>query len=100
MSRWPVAAACSLAGLFGSIPSIPHDWYPLDCCSNKDCRALVEINGETVLEVPEGWRQGKRMKVCDPIAGALSGRARAPKPCGTQQRAGSQSRLLTDLRHK
>src|SRR3954469_12154149 len=25
--------------------------------------------------------QGKRMKVCDPIAGALPGRARAPKPC-------------------
>ena len=56
MSRWPAAAACSLAGLFGSVPSIAHDWYPLDCCSNKDCRALVEIKGETVLEGPEGWR--------------------------------------------
>src|SRR5215217_5174286 len=33
--------------------------------------------------------QGKRMKVCDPIAGVLLGRARAPKPCRTQQRAGS-----------
>ena len=44
--------------------------------------------------------QGKRMKACDPIAGALSGRARAPKPCRTQQRAGSQSRLLTDLRDR
>src|SRR3954447_9147578 len=40
------------------------------------------------------------MKACDPIAGALSGRERAPKPCGTQQRAGSQSRLLTDLRDR
>src|SRR3954467_416575 len=56
MPRWLVAAACSLAGLFGSVPSTAHDWYPLDCCSNKDCRALVEINGETVLEGPEGWR--------------------------------------------
>jgi len=44
--------------------------------------------------------QGKRMKVCDPIAGVLLGRARAPKPCGTQQRAGSQSRLWTDLWHQ
>src|SRR3954453_2524077 len=40
------------------------------------------------------------MKVCDPMAGALSGRERAPKPCGTQQRAGSQSRLWTDLRDR
>src|SRR3954449_450905 len=47
-----------------------------------------------------GSTQGNRMKVCDPIAGALSGRARAPKPCRTRQRAGSQSRWLTDLRQK
>jgi hypothetical protein len=44
--------------------------------------------------------QGKRMKVCDPMAGALSGRAQAPNPYGTQQRAGSQSRLWTDLRDR
>src|SRR4051812_37887221 len=45
-------------------------------------------------------RQGERMKVCDPIAGALSGRARAPKPCRTQQRAGSHGRMQTDLRDR
>src|SRR3954471_22386692 len=39
--------------------------------------------------------QGQRMKVCDPIAGALSGRARAPKPCRTQQRAGSHAHHLS-----
>ena len=44
--------------------------------------------------------QGSRMKVWDPIAGVLLGRARAPKPCGTLQRAGSQSRLWTDLRDR
>jgi hypothetical protein len=54
--RWPMMVACSLAGLFGSAPSIAHDWYPLDCCSNIDCHALVESKGETVTEVPEGWR--------------------------------------------
>ena len=56
MARRPVALACSLVGLFGSAPSRAHNWYPLDCCSNIDCRALVEIKGETVTEVPEGWR--------------------------------------------
>src|SRR5215213_523488 len=44
--------------------------------------------------------QGKRMKVCDPMAGALSGRSQVRKPCRTRQRAGPQSRLLTDLGHK
>src|SRR3954468_22957712 len=44
--------------------------------------------------------QGKRMKVCGPMAGALSGRSRVRKPCRTRQRAGPQSRLLTYLGHK
>ena len=39
------------------------------------------------------WSQGKRMKVCDPMPGALSGRSQGPKPCRTQKGAGSQSRL-------
>src|SRR4051812_38210229 len=47
-----------------------------------------------------GYRQGKRMKVCDPMTGALSGRSQVRKPCRTRQRAGSQSRLPADLRHK
>src|SRR3954464_9095298 len=40
------------------------------------------------------------MKVCGPMAGALSGRSRVRKPCRTRQRAGPQSRLLTYLGHK
>src|SRR5215218_909145 len=44
--------------------------------------------------------QGKRMKVCDPMARALSGRSQVRKPCRTQRRAGPQRRLLTYLGHK
>jgi hypothetical protein len=35
---------------------LAHDWYPAWCCSDKDCRELVEANGETVLETPDGWK--------------------------------------------
>src|SRR3954451_19403869 len=51
-------------------------------------------------DLPALSLQGKRMKVCDPMAGAVSGRSQVPKPCKTRQRAGSRSRLLTDLRHQ
>src|SRR4051794_8887477 len=60
--------------------------------------ALIEAY-EAALP-PGGWPQGKRMKVCDPIAGALSGRSQAPKPCRTQKGAGSEDRLLTYLRDR
>jgi DDE_Tnp_1-associated len=53
---------------------------------------FVAIDGKTL--------QGQRMKVCDPMAGALSGRSQVRKPCRTRQRAGPQSRLLTYLGHK
>jgi hypothetical protein len=33
-----------------SAPSLAHDWYPTACCSERDCRALVEGLGETVLD--------------------------------------------------
>ncbi|WP_134495985.1 hypothetical protein [Microvirga pakistanensis] len=33
-----------------STPSLAHDWYPASCCSERDCRALVEAMGETVLD--------------------------------------------------
>jgi hypothetical protein len=35
---------------------LAHDWYPLSCCSDKDCHALQEENGETVIETEQGWR--------------------------------------------
>jgi hypothetical protein len=43
--RWPMMVAWSLAGLFASAPSIAHDWYPPERCSNIDCRVLVESKG-------------------------------------------------------
>lgn len=30
-----------------------HEWYPLSCCSNKDC---FEIPASEVRATPEGWR--------------------------------------------
>ena len=38
-------------------PSVPaaHSWYPVWCCSEKDCRELSEEKGETVLEAQDGW---------------------------------------------
>jgi hypothetical protein len=33
-----------------------HEWYPLPCCSDKDCHALLEERGETVAETIAGWR--------------------------------------------
>jgi hypothetical protein len=43
--------------LLGLCPSVAlaHDWYPVSCCSDKDCRALIEESGETVRESAEGW---------------------------------------------
>lgn len=32
-----------------------HDWYPAWCCSDEDCRALLEERGETVVEEADGW---------------------------------------------
>jgi hypothetical protein len=93
MACRPMAVACSLVGLFGPAPSIAHDWYPLDCCGNRDCRELVAIKGETVTEVPEGWRlwdgringRAHRMEVREPsrarrdcLAVMAGGGARAP----------------------
>lgn len=49
-------ALYSCALLLGSGPATAHDWYPASCCSEKDCRALLENGGETVSEIPEGWR--------------------------------------------
>lgn len=51
--RWLLAA--TLMAL-GSSTAIAHDWYPISCCSDKDCHALREESGETVTESPEGWK--------------------------------------------
>ncbi|MFC4171095.1 hypothetical protein ACFOYU_03330 [Microvirga sp. GCM10011540] len=50
-------SAIAFAFFWGSGVSVTdaHDWYPITCCSEKDCRALIEANGETVLESIAGW---------------------------------------------
>ena len=40
--------------LSASVPSA-HSWYPVWCCSEKDCRELSEEKGETVSEAQDGW---------------------------------------------
>lgn len=49
--------ACAIAiVVFGTGPAGAHSWYPAWCCSERDCRELVEAKGETVLETPAGWQ--------------------------------------------
>ena len=48
-------AACSVFYAFNSSASVAHSWYPISCCSERDCRPLTEARGESVLESPEGW---------------------------------------------
>jgi hypothetical protein len=55
--RHGVHVAFAFALLFASAPSVrAHDWYPVNCCSERDCRPLIEANGETVLESSQGWQ--------------------------------------------
>jgi hypothetical protein len=42
--------------LLAGFPALSHGWYPLSCCSDRDCRELAEESGEVVTETPEGWR--------------------------------------------
>ncbi len=52
-----LGSAVTLAAFWvlGSSATLSHDWYPISCCSEKDCRALIEANGESVLESVAGW---------------------------------------------
>jgi hypothetical protein len=52
LSIWSLALP---AFVLGYNQSCAHDWYPITCCSEKDCRPLTEAKGETVLESIEGW---------------------------------------------
>ena len=53
----PLRCSLALALLtVASFSALAHDWYPISCCSDKDCHALVEGNGETVTETVEGWK--------------------------------------------
>lgn len=51
--NWLLASAFLVVG---SLAASAHDWYPYACCSDRDCRALIEENGETVTEIAPGWK--------------------------------------------
>ncbi len=51
----PLSATLSCLFVLGSSTCFAHDWYPALCCSERDCRALTEAKGESVLESLEGW---------------------------------------------
>jgi hypothetical protein len=51
--KWLLALALLVPG---SSTALAHAWYPTSCCSDKDCRVLIEENGETVTEVAAGWK--------------------------------------------
>jgi hypothetical protein len=52
-----VRPALSIAFLLAGITApLAHSWYPLECCSEQDCRELDETRGETVTETPAGWQ--------------------------------------------
>ena len=55
MNPWKASALAATACLLGA-PALAHGWYPPWCCSDRDCRELVEARGETVTETAEGWR--------------------------------------------
>ncbi len=44
-----VAMACVLAG-----PAIAHDWYPVWCCDEHDCRELIEARAIICFFAPQG----------------------------------------------
>jgi hypothetical protein len=50
---WSLA---SISLVLGSSIALAHSWYPTSCCSDRDCRALIEEDGETVTEFAQGWK--------------------------------------------
>lgn len=55
MRDWLCMCAALLAmavvvWLLFAMPVKAHEWYPYECCSDKDCREFVEDKGEWVTE--------------------------------------------------
>lgn len=46
------AAAATVAWSLGHGDARAHDWYPYDCCSDKDCAPIAE---SAVQFTPAGW---------------------------------------------
>lgn len=51
-----IFSAAFVACLLSDSSGEAHDWYPLWCCSEQDCHELLDERGETVLEVPYGFK--------------------------------------------
>ncbi|WP_262032251.1 hypothetical protein [Microvirga sp. Mcv34] len=56
MSRRALLSLVTSMAALGVSGAVAHDWYPVACCSQRDCRHLEEAKGETVLETPGGWQ--------------------------------------------
>jgi hypothetical protein len=56
MARYLTWSTVFMVLALGSSPALAHSWYPVSCCSEQDCRPLVEEKGETVTESTDGWR--------------------------------------------
>jgi len=48
--------------------ALAHSWYPAWCCSDHDCRELVEAKGEIVAETREGWKLWDGRLIARPYA--------------------------------
>lgn len=38
------------------IPAFAHDWYPLECCSGQDCRALSDAEVPQYVQPADGGK--------------------------------------------
>ena len=56
MARSSLWLFASILTVVGYANASAHDWYPISCCSDRDCHPLSEESGETVTEFPEGWK--------------------------------------------
>jgi hypothetical protein len=56
MGCWKASAIMAMAASLLGAQAMAHSWYPAWCCSDHDCRELIEARGETVTETAEGWR--------------------------------------------
>ena len=56
MNGRKVRAMAALAAWLLGPPATAHSWYPAWCCSDHDCRELMDAIGETVAETADGWR--------------------------------------------
>jgi hypothetical protein len=69
MARYLDRSAALALLVLGSSPILAHSWYPVSCCSDKDCHPVVEEEGETVTESEDGWRLWDGRTVGLPHAG-------------------------------